>query len=80
MEAQLRIEFHDEVEILFPLKVTHKVARLAKAKRKRGRKALGRVEKEKLLEAGKDHRFSGKTAGEKGPKSPLIGSLFAGAN
>ena len=79
-EAQFVVEFHDEVEILFPLAVIHKVARLAKAKRKRGRKALREGEKEKLAEAGKPHRFSGKTAGKKGPQMPQIGSLFEGAN
>jgi hypothetical protein len=56
-EAKLWIEFHDEVEILFPLKEIHQVARLAKAKRRRGRKALSPEGKQKLLEAGEAFRF-----------------------
>jgi hypothetical protein len=78
MEAQLWIEFHDEVEILFPLKEIHRVAGLAKAKRRRGRKALSPEGKQKLVEAGEAFRFSGKVTGKKGQKSLQIPSLFDG--
>jgi hypothetical protein len=77
-EARLWVEFHDEMDILFPLKEIHRVARLAKAKRRRGRKALSPEGKEKLLEAGEAYRFSEKSTGKKGQKSPEIPSLFSG--
>jgi hypothetical protein len=68
-EAQLWIEFHDEVEILLPLKEIHQVAKLAKAKSKRGRKALNPEGKQKLVEAGDDYRFSEKNTGKKAKKN-----------
>jgi hypothetical protein len=77
-EAQLCNEFHDGVEILFPLKDIHQVAKLAKAKRRRGRKALSPGGKQKLVEAGEAFRFSGKNTGKKGQKSLQIPSLFDG--
>jgi len=75
-EAQLWIEFHDELEILFPLAVIHQVARLVKAKRRRGRKTLRKEERERLAEVGREHRFSGKIAGEKEAK--LYCSILTG--
>jgi hypothetical protein len=75
-EAQLWIEFHDEVEILFPLKEIHQVAFLAKAKRKRGRKALSPEGKKKLVEAGEAFIFSEKNTGKSDQKSLQIPSLF----
>jgi hypothetical protein len=77
-EAKLWIEFHDEVEILFPLTEIHQVAMSAKAKRRRGRRALSQEEKQKLVEAGEAYRFSEKNMGKKGQKSPQIPSLFDG--
>jgi hypothetical protein len=79
-EAQLWVEFHDEMDILFPLKEIHKVAFLAKAKRGRGRKALSPEEKQKLVEAGKTFRFFEKNTGKSGQKSLQIPSLFDGGS
>jgi hypothetical protein len=75
-EAQLWVEFHDEVEILFSLKEIHQVAKLAKAKRRRGRKSLSPEGKQKLVESGEAFRFSEKITGKKGQKSPRIPFLF----
>lgn len=75
-EAKLRLETHDELEILFPIEVIHQVAQLAGAKRKRGRKQLPAEERQKLVEAGKAFRFSGKITGKKRQKPPQIPSLF----
>jgi hypothetical protein len=74
--AQLWNEFHDEVEILFSLNDIHQVAKLAKAKRKRGRKALNPEGKQKLVEAGEAFRFSDKNTGKSDPKSLQIPSCF----
>ncbi len=78
-EAYLYAEFHNELEILFPLSVIHKVAKLAGAKRKRERKSLGPEVKKKLVEVGQAHRFPGKTAGKKGQKSPQFPSILDSA-
>jgi hypothetical protein len=77
-EARLWVEFHDEMDIIFPLKVIHQVAILAKAKRRRGRRALTPEGKKKLVEAGKAFKFSGKNTGKSGQKSVQIPSLFDG--
>jgi hypothetical protein len=78
-EARLWVEFHDQMDILFPLKEIHRVAILAKAKRRRGRKALSPEGKQKLVEAGEAFKFSGKNTGKSGQKSVQIPSFSNGA-
>lgn len=79
-EAELWVEFHDGVEILFPLEVIHQVAKLAKAKRRRGRKSLSPEGKQKLVGSGEAYRFSKKVTGKKGQKSPQFSSFLDGGS
>jgi hypothetical protein len=59
----LFLDCEDESILLFDKDLFLDIAPIAKAKRRRGRKALSEIEKEKLLEAGKNYQFKGKSLG-----------------
>lgn len=60
-KAALHVEGDDESIILFDKDLFQEIAKLAKAKKRPGRKTLGEKEKKQLLEAGKKYRFTGKS-------------------
>jgi uncharacterized membrane protein len=57
----LFLECEDESILLFDKDAFLEIAPIAKAKRRRGRKALSEIEKKRLEEAGKGYQFMGKS-------------------
>jgi hypothetical protein len=60
-EVTLFLECEDESILLFDNSNFLEIAPIAKAKRRRGRKALSQSEKKRLVEAGKGYQFTGKS-------------------
>jgi hypothetical protein len=60
-KVTLFLEGEDESILHFDKEIFHDIALLAKAKKKRGRKALSETEKKRLVEAGKGYQFTGKS-------------------
>jgi hypothetical protein len=60
-EVTLFLDCDDESILLFDKSIFLEIAAIAKAKRRRGRKALSEIEKKKLVEAGKGYQFTGKS-------------------
>jgi len=60
-KATIHVEGDDESIILFDKAIFREIAKLAKAKKRPGRKHLNEKEKKQLLEAGKKYRFTGKS-------------------
>jgi len=60
-KVTLFLECEDESILHFDKELFHDIALLAKAKKRRGRKALAEIEKKRLVEAGKEYRFMGKS-------------------
>jgi len=60
-KATLYVEGDDESIILFDKGIFPEIAKIAKAKKRPGRKNLDEKELEQLLEAGKKHQFTGKS-------------------
>jgi hypothetical protein len=60
-DVTLFVECEDESILLFDKSILLEIAPIAKAKRRRGRKALSEIEKKQLVEAGKGYQFTGKS-------------------
>lgn len=60
-KVTLFVECEDESILLFDRESFLDIATIAKAKRRRGRKALPEIEKKKLVEVGKGYQFAGKS-------------------
>lgn len=60
-EVTLFLECEDESILHFDKELFHDIALLAKAKKRRGRKALSEIEKKRLVEVGKGYQFMGKS-------------------
>ncbi len=74
-KATIHVEGDDESIILFDKKVFPEIAKIAKAKKRPGRKNLGEKELKQLLEAGKKYQFTGKSLQNREQKrvmNPLV--------
>ena len=60
-KVTLFLDCEDESILVFDKSIFLEIAPIAKAKRRRGRKALSESEKRKFVEAGKGYQFTGKS-------------------
>ena len=60
-QVELFLEAEDECILRFHKDVFLEIAPIVKAQKRRGRKNLSEIEKKRLVGAGKEHRFTGKT-------------------